>query len=935
MLVKREIGKLLGMLGVQAVLVGWITAGAETAVYKSVDLSGAWEMAYDAKQPNHWGRTTADEALPKFSGTVVERAIPAYWEDLPQFAQHALKFTPETFPMRKRVHTLIPGQIRGTFLYRRTVELKEAEPNAFLSFELVRNNVRVWVNGKYVGRHCGFLTPFEIAVPDGVLVRGANEIVLAVDNGPVPGIPPKSTCGGGTTSRAIFQNTGGIDGRCELRFAKSPLKDVYVTTAEDLKSFTVHASGGADFAWRILDGTKTVRSGRANGDFTVSTKGFSFWSPEKPKRYDLEIVTGGGTFRTKFGIRRLVARGERLFLNGEPVYLRGVCDHCSYAKTMHLPFDIDYYRMVVRKRKACGFNFVRFHTYVPPEAFFEAMDELGYLVHVETPHRPSPEGYAEVVAFARRHPCAVIYCAGNEDGMVPELEAALERYAASVHEMSDGLFSPISALRNAEYAFGKDDTVVNEPFPHNPVRLAHYATFSDLFTSFQLGHVSYSSLTSGTPEILDRMGDAYCGKPRLSHETCIDGSYIDFSTEKLYPKDSPFLKTGIFDGIRRQLVKKGLMDRAETYYRNSCEWMWRIRKHCFEKLRASKRTQGFDFLGDINTHWHTCGYSVGMFDEFYRMKPGESFENVLRYNAAAVLLCDLGHDFVFFAGERKRVGFKVSNFDVSAKGGTLRLSLETADGKVVASATEKVGVLPKGEVLDLPGWDVDFPADAKPSKYWLKATLAAGALKAANRWEVYAFPKPKTVDVSSVRVMKRRTTKEELLAALAAGERVALLGEGPFNALPISSFRIGLAGRSAGNYATVVKEHPALGDFPHEGYCGWQFCRLFENASAIQLEGDVPFDPIVDLASSVKVVIRQALLAEYRVGKGRLLVSGFKFHDDDPAGVYLKAQLLAYAASDRFEPKSSISPEQLAAVIDAPIVTGSVDTNRANDTNAN
>ena len=49
----------------------------------------------------------------------------------------------------------------------------------------------------------------------------------------------------------------------------------------------------------------------------------------------------------------------------------------------------------------------------------------------------------------------------------------------------------------------------------------------------------------------------------------------------------------------------------------------------------------------------------------------------------------------------------------------------------------------------------------------------------------------------------------------------------------------------------------------------------------------------------------------------------------------MKAQLLAYAASDRFAPKASISPEQLVAVIDAPIVTGSADTNRANDTNAN
>ena len=57
------------------------------------------------------------------------------------------------------------------------------------------------------------------------------------------------------------------------------------------------------------------------------------------------------------------------------------------------------------------------------------------------------------------------------------------------------------------------------------------------------------------------------------------------------------------------------------------------------------RVAGFDFLGDINTHWHTFGYSVGMMDEFYRLKPGETVENVLRYNSAAVVLSDLGSEY--------------------------------------------------------------------------------------------------------------------------------------------------------------------------------------------------------------------------------------------------------------------------------------------------
>ena len=160
-------------LALAAQAVGAAASPYASCFYEAVDLSGAWEMAY-RKKP------VAGAKPPEFAGEVVERAVPAYWEDLPQFAKFALPFKPETFPMRKRTHTLIPGQIRGTFLYRRTVELDQTG-DAVLAFELVRNNVSVWANGKFVGRHSGFLAPFEMPVPSGALVKGRNEIVMAID----------------------------------------------------------------------------------------------------------------------------------------------------------------------------------------------------------------------------------------------------------------------------------------------------------------------------------------------------------------------------------------------------------------------------------------------------------------------------------------------------------------------------------------------------------------------------------------------------------------------------------------------------------------------------------------------------------------------------------------------------------------------------------
>ena len=143
-----------------------------------------------------------------------------------------------------------------------------------------------------------------------------------------------------------------------------------------------------------------------------------------------------------------------------------------------------------------------------------------------------------------------------------------------------------------------------------------------------------------------------------------------------------------------------------------------------------------------------------------------------------------------------------------------------------------------------------------------------------------------------------------------------------------------MAGRCSGNLATVIKrDHPIFRDFPHDGYCGWQFRRLMEGGRAVQLEAGIPFDPIVDVASSVKNVIRQAALFEYRIEEGRLLVCSFAFHEDDPAAGWLKDRLVEYAASDSFAPTHSLTADQLRAVVDAPLLTGESNSNLARNPN--
>ena len=916
----------------------------EHGIYEAVSLNGAWEMAY---QP--YAYEVVD--CPTFDGVKIADAIPGYWEDMvPAFRAAGMEdefrinplFERQRFPITGWASDTTLPNIYGCFFYRRTVELdgralsERAPGHAVLAFEGVRNQVHVWINGRFVAFRAGFSTPFELAIPKGVLKEGQNEIVLAVSNNPNLGYCDYVT---GLTTRSTFRSTGGVNGSLELRFLKNGLGDVYVTTAKDLKTFTVHVAGGVSFGYEISDGGVMLAKGSATGDVTLPTEGFAFWSPENPKRYDLTLTSAQGAYRQKFGIRRLVADGEKFRLNGKPIYLRGVTEHCYFPKTLHLPRDLDYYRMVTAKRKELGFNFVRFHTFVPPVEYLEAMDELGMVAHMESPNFvPEPE-FAAIIAFARKHPSVVIYCTGNETRIDRLAEAYLRDVAEMVHENTDSLFSPMSAMRGVEYMLlpGKDPTVAT-PFRHNAERLARLAPFCDLFTSYQLGLTSYESLNMGTSADLDAWGDAYLGKPRTSHEICIDSSYVDFGLEKMYPADSPVLKVGLFSEPRRMLTEKGLIARADAYFRSSCEWMRRIRKFTFEKLRAADRVAGYDFLGDINTHWHTFGYSVGMMDEFYRLKPGETVENVLRYNAAAVLLTDLGSDFNVTAGEAKRVALSVSNYAKDVKDAVLRVSLvacpeargavsaEAQARRVVWSAEKVVGEIPNGGLTPLDSFEVEVADSDVPRKYLLCAAVAG---LAANEWEIYAFPKvSKEAAQFNVKVVDD-IDEAELAAALERGERVVLLGAGPFRSLP-TTYRIGMAGRTSGNYATVIQEgHPALEGLPHGGFCGWQFRRLMEGGRAVQLEADVPFDPIIDIASSVKFPIRQAGLFEYRVGKGRLLVCSFAFHAADPAAAWLRTRLVAYAASEAFDPAQSLTPAQLHAVIDAPLLSGAQNQNRA------
>ncbi len=913
--------------------------------FNKVSLNGTWTMQYIGINAFE-GNT---EPTVK-DGFAVENAIPAYWEDMmDEFRSTPMhtslnynpSYTLQRYPQAGYVPDMCLPNVIGSFAYNRSFIL---DLNSFIGEkELyiggVQNSVSIWINGKYIAKHDGYSSPFAISIDDNVLLNGENTITLAVSNVLQKGYNGRPISG--CTNRAANECTGGVYGDVELRSYADGVKDVKVKTANDLSYFTITAYGNTDVVRtiEIIDGKKvfyTAQMDKGVNELNVPTTDFKFWSPENPKRYTLKLKSANQTLQTLFGIRKLAVSsdGIHLTLNNEPYFFRGICEHGYYPFTVHPTNDKNYYRKGIRKLKKLGFNSIRFHTWVPVKEYLEAADELGMLIEVETPNNTTYQEWKYIVNYTTHYTSTVLFSSGNEMVIDEEYIEHLRKCANLVHSTSDALFSPMSAMRGIEY-FSYGDDKVDLPFPHNPLRLKALGEFCDVYNSYSVGRTSYWS-EKGHADMIDERNSIY-NKPLLSHEICIHGTYCDLSLKDRY-RGTRIGDTELYTSVERHLIEKGLIDRAPLYYHNSCEWQRRLRKHCFETVRRSNTFAGYDFLGDIDHHWHTFGYCVGMMNEFYELKPSETEENVLRYNSPAVILADLPDCVNFVSGEEIEIPLLVSNYGKVIPKATLCVRI-TDGNKVYVRREIRCGNIENGKIISLYKLSFKIPKTKNPLKLSLIATLGGGDTDVNNVWELYAFPDKKVVAPSknalketNLVIADDALSYEELVKLMENGKKVLLFGNGPFAKIN-TAFQMALAGRTEGHLATVINDHPLMQDFAHDGFCGWQFRNLLNEGYSAALDNtDIAYKPIIEIASSYKYARREALLFEYKIAKGKLLVCTLNLPEADACARYLKNSIIKYAMSD-FKPEIEISVADLYKICHGKKICVIENTNEAFNAN--
>ncbi|MBY3184311.1 glycoside hydrolase family 2 [Rhizobium laguerreae] len=187
--------------------------------------------------------------------------------------------------------------------------------------------------------------------------------------------------------------------------------------------------------------TGNIPTARNTLEHSIQLDAVAPWSPDSPNLYTITtILSADGveidSRQESFGFRRFEAKDGFLHLNGKPLYLRAALDQDYYPDGFGAPPSLDLLEDQLRKAKAMGLNCLRCHIKVPDPRYYEVADRLGMLIWSEIPNietftpasaerlRTTMEG---ILARDGNHPSIVIWTLINEDWGTRLREAAEQR----------------------------------------------------------------------------------------------------------------------------------------------------------------------------------------------------------------------------------------------------------------------------------------------------------------------------------------------------------------------------------------------------------------------------------------------------------------------------------------------------------------------------
>lgn len=318
--------------------------------------------------------------------------------------------------------------------YRRTIHLKAEQltGRTLLHFGAVDYECTVWINGKKAGAHKGGYTSFCFDITSLVL-PGENTVVVCARDDNRSGEQPRGKQSELYASQGCdYTRTTGIWQTVWLEFVPKKYiqkMEYYPNILEQNLTIKVMTSGNGCFS------AKAFFNGDCCGQATAHVSGMAIltlplselhlWEAGNGELYDLELQFEDDQVTSYFGMREIQIDGEKVLLNGKPVFQRLVLDQGYYPDGIYTAPDEESLVRDIELSLQAGFNGARLHQKVFEPRFLYHCDRLGYLVWGEygswgidhsapsTLERFLPE-WIEAVERDFNHPSIITWCPFNE-----------------------------------------------------------------------------------------------------------------------------------------------------------------------------------------------------------------------------------------------------------------------------------------------------------------------------------------------------------------------------------------------------------------------------------------------------------------------------------------------------------------------------------------
>lgn len=837
----------------------------------------------------------------------------------------------------------------GPAWYQRDVTVPESWAGKHVELVLERTRVTtVWVDDERVGGGESLCAPQQVDLSG--VEPGEHTLTVRVDND-ADLLHWKGVARGHMVTEETQTNWNGVLGDIELR-AADPVR------VADLQVYPDAAAGEARVAATVANdteetahGTLTVSGASRDGaydalgpverevaadpgtetvELTVDLDADATWDEFEQVRYevraDLACEAGGRSFAdaetVTFGARDLAVDGTQLAVNGRTTFLRGEVNCCVFPQTGFAPMDVSAWRDVLGTYAEWGLNHVRFHSWCPPEAAFEAADELGIYLQPELPiwnngsafeddeRRAYFEREAERILDAYgNHPSFTVFSLGNE--LQGDAEAMAEMLADCRERDPRHLYS------RGAYNFLGDP----EPGEEEDLWVTASVVPEDVGHKVPIRGSYKDQSADGSPRTTDdyRHLLADVDVPVVTHEIGQFQVYPDFDETE---KHTGVLEPRNFEVAADHLEAHGLAGRDAEFQRASGE----LAAACYrEEVEATLRTPGlagFQLLGLQDFPGQGTAL-VGLLDSHLDEKGLVDTARWRECCAPTVPLVRL-ESYTWATDETVEATVDLAHYgrddlaDVTAEWEL------TGPSGTVAAGTLDGGDVAQGSLATLGDLEADLSAVDAPAALDLEVSIPAA--DARNEYTVWAYPDD-PVPAAPDGVTVRRHFDEETREALRDGEDVVLLADPDDlrHSVPGSfqpdfwSYALFKKQAPPGTLGlSMDADHPLFDAFPTPGRTDWQWHAIVESGRPVVLD-DAPddFEPIVRAVDNIERNQRLGFVLETGTRDGNLLVCAAPLDDvDDPAADQFRRALLDYAGSDAFDPEPALSWPVLEKLLD-------------------